>query len=143
MAFFPHNFEIKVKFTLQFWITGQSCKMFIAFWSQKVCSEWDLPTLILQIWWDKTNVHGWQLYHSGHVWNVLAKLGRTFLVYRAYKHTLLLIFLYSGYALKWDWSQVCWTAHTFNLVLYKNHWNPVQWIKFNLFILIIAPFLHR
>lgn len=115
MAFFPHNFEIKVKSILHFWITGQACKMFIVFWSQKICNEWDLPTLILQIWWDKSSVHGWQLYHSAHVWNALARLGRTFLVFGAHKHTLLLIFLCSGYALKWDWSQVCRTAHTFNL----------------------------
>lgn len=115
MAFFPHNFEIKVKSILHFWITGQACKMFIVFWSQKICNEWDLPTLILQIWWDKSSVHGWQLYHSAHVWNALARLGKTFLVFGAYKHTLLLIFLCSGYALKWDWSQVCRTAHTFNL----------------------------
>lgn len=86
--------------------------------------------------WDRGNMHGWQLQHTGPVSNSLASLGREVPVFRAYKHTLLLIFLYDGYTLKWYQSCVCWTAPPLNLMSYKNRWSLAQCMKVNLFAVI-------
>lgn len=93
----------------------------------------ELPTIVLR---DRSNMHGWQLWHADPVSNSLASLGEEVPVFRAYKHTLLLIFLHGRYTLKWYQSWVCWTAPTLNWMSYKNRWSLVQCKNVNLFAVI-------